>query len=136
MLCFSDTVPRYPDVAARRILVQGRWGLRHVRPVEADLPRERLEGGQRGEHQAEAVAPRIRERAVRARGHEERRVGLLDTDGEHFILPRYRRVEEWPLMRGAPCVQELQDEGKRLFLPVVAGRELSPEAGELVGPIA
>ena len=39
-------------------------------------------------------------------------------------------------MRGATRVQELQDEGNRLFLPVVAGRELPPEAGELVRPIA
>ena len=35
---------RHVDVPARRILVQGRAGLLHVRPVEADLPRERLEG--------------------------------------------------------------------------------------------
>jgi len=84
--CFSDTLPRYPDVAAlmkwlrvthdarfgvalgrcirlchidpaRHVnvaaadLVQGRLGLRHVRPVEADLPRERLDGRECGEHQ-------------------------------------------------------------------------------------
>lgn len=63
-------------------------------------------------------------------------MGLLDTDREHFILARNRRVEVRPLMRGAPRVQEFQDERDRLFLPVVAARELPPEAGELVGPLA
>ena len=77
---------RHVDVAARRILVQGRWCLLHVLPVEADLPRERLDRRQRGEHEAEAVARRIRHRAVRAGGHEERRVRLLDTDREDFVL--------------------------------------------------
>ena len=78
------------DVAARRILMRGARAS-CTRPVEMDLSRERLEGGQRGEHQAEAVARRIRHRALRASGHEERWVGLLDTDREHFILPRNRR---------------------------------------------
>src|SRR3989442_7089947 len=53
-----------------------------------------------------------------------------------FMLARNRRVEVRPLMRGAPRMQEFKDEHNRLFLPGVAAREVPPEAGELVGPIA
>src|SRR2546422_7113351 len=58
-VCSSDLTPVHRD----------------ARPVEADLPRERLDGRECGEHQAEAVTRRIRQRAVRTGGHEERRVG-------------------------------------------------------------
>jgi hypothetical protein len=90
-------------LAGGRVPIERRGGLLEMAAVERDLLGQGVGRGQGREHEPEAVARRVGERAVGGPGHEQWRVGLPLADREDLVLP----LDDRPELEHADCTIRL-----------------------------
>ena len=104
--------------------------------VERRLRRQRLDAGQRREHQPEAVAPAVADRALGAAGHVERRMRHLHRMRQQLVGLLDGALVVRAVMVPAVAMERLEHQADRFLDDVAAVLEIAAQPLELVRPVA